>query len=287
MPQKINSLCDIADKIDSFFIDVYGTLFDGQAYYPAALAGCQRLIESGKKVFILSNATTISPYFKQKHAQLGLLQNVHYTDIITSGDSFKYLLESEDFLSQVAGSTTAPFLLIGRENDRLLASVLHRQTRNPTGAACAYVGALQDESGGQFETLDPFLPLARTALAQKLPLICSNPDYFAFKGDKKYVTPGCLARWYEENGGRVVWIGKPLPFFYQYALSQTKSTPQRSAMVGDTVRTDILGGVNAGMTTVLITQTGVAADALKNGETIESLAQKEGAMPDFLIDRLQ
>ena len=287
MPQKINSLFDIADKVDSFFIDVYGTLFDGQAYYPAALAVCQRLIESGKKIYILSNATTISPYFKQKHTMLGLLQNVHYTDIITSGDAFKHLLETQDFLSQVAESTTAPFLLIGRKNDRLLASVLNRQTRNPDKVACAYVGALQDENGGRYETLDAFLPTAQIALDKKIPLICSNPDYFAFKGDKKYVTPGCLAQWYEENGGRVVWIGKPHPYLYQYAFERTGSTPKESAMVGDTIRTDILGGAQAGMQTVLITKTGVAADALKNGETIESLAQKEGATPDFQIEYLQ
>ena len=287
MPQKINSLYDIADRIDSFFIDVYGTLFDGKVYYPEALAVCGRLVSAGKKVFILSNATTISPYFKEKHATKGLVPGVHYTDAITSGDSFKYLLETQDFISQVSGSATAPYLLIGRENNRLLESVLDRQTRDPDKVACAYVGALQGEKGERFETLDSFLPMARIALEKKIPLICSNPDYFAFEGDKKYVTPGCLARWYEENGGRVVWIGKPFPFIYQYALERTASTPQTSAMVGDTIRTDILGGKNAGMKTVLITGTGVSADAFKNGESLESLAKKEGASPDFLIDRLQ
>ena len=287
MPQKIDSLYDIADKIDSFFIDVYGTLFDGKEYYPEALAVCERLVSAGKRIFILSNATTISPYFKEKHASKGLLSGVHYTDAITSGDAFKYLLEKEDFLSQVSGSKTAPFLLIGRENNRLLESVLDRQTRNPDKVACAYVGALQDESKHRFETLDPFLPVAQIVLKKKIPLICSNPDYFAFEGDKKYVTPGCLARWYEENGGRVAWVGKPFPFIYQYALSRTQSTPQTSAMVGDTIRTDILGGKTAGMATVLITQTGVSADAFKNGESLDSLSKKEGACPDFLIDRLQ
>ena len=287
MPQKIDTLFDIAGQVDAFFIDVYGTLFDGKAYYPAALAVCQRLMASGKKIFVLSNATTISSYFKQKHAALGLLEGVHYTDIITSGDAFKHLLETQDFLSQIAGSTSAPFLLIGRGNDRLLASVLNRQTRSPDKVACAYVGALQDENGGRYETLEAFLPAARAALAKKVPLICSNPDFFAFEGDKKYVTPGCLAQWYEQNGGRVVWIGKPYPYLYEYALARTGSVPQTSAMVGDTVRTDILGGAQAGMRTVLITGTGVSADALKNGETLESLAQKEGATPDFLIDFLQ
>ena len=57
-------------------------------------------------------------------------------------------------------------------------------------------------------------------------------------------------------------------------------------MVGDTLRTDIMGGHNAGMRTVLITGTGMTADDLKSGKTIAELTAENKVVPDYLLDHL-
>ena len=285
--QTIDSLSALADKIDVFFIDVYGVLWNGKAFYPKALEICQDLIKQGKRIYILSNATTIGSHFKEKHISNGFLQGVHYTDVITSGDVLKDKLEREDFLTQVAGSNKGKYLLIGLPNDRLLGSVLSRQTLNVDEAAVVYIGALRTADYQYYETLAPFLDLAQKALEKKLPAICSNPDYYAFHGKMKHVTSGLLGKWYEDHGGRVFWIGKPYHQIYDFALKVANVSPSRAAMVGDTLRTDIMGGAKALMKTVLITQTGMTADELSHGHTLAELVKAEGVVPDYLLAQLQ
>lgn len=285
--QTIDSLSALADKIDVFFIDVYGVLWNGKAFYPKALEICQDLIKQGKRIYILSNATTIGSHFKEKHISNGFLQGVHYTDVITSGDVLKDKLEREDFLTQVAGSNKGKYLLIGLPNDRLLGSVLSRQTLNVDEAAVVYIGALRTADYQYYETLAPFLDLAQKALDKKLPAICSNPDYYAFHGKMKHVTSGLLGKWYEDHGGRVFWIGKPYHQIYDFALKVANVSPSRAAMVGDTLRTDIMGGAKALMKTVLITQTGMTADELSHGHTLAELVKAEGIVPDYLLAQLQ
>lgn len=284
--QVITSLLQIADKTEAFFIDVYGVLWDGTAFYPPALDVCSKLIRMGKKVYILSNATTVSPHFKTKREKDGFIQGVHYTDVITSGDVLKTKLEQNAFLDTVTGDQNGKYFLIGLPNDLLLNSVLHRQTTDMTQAKAIYIGALRGPDHVCYQDLAPFLNDATTALNKKLPAICSNPDYFAFHGNLKHVTSGSLGKWYEENGGKVWWIGKPYSEIYEFALRVTGIAPDKAVMVGDTLRTDIMGGYKAGLKTVLITGTGITADELKAGKTLDELTASQNVTPDYLLDHL-
>ena len=288
--QQINSLLDIADSVDAFFIDVFGVLWDGGAFYPDALTVCEKLIKQGKSIYILSNTTTISSHFKEKHIPHGFLQDVHYTDVISSGDVCKYKLENENLMDELTKSKNGKYLLIGRPNDQLLASVLSRQTLDVNEADAVYFGALQEKKGDQLimhETTANFEPLAQQAIDRHLPALCSNPDYFAFNQGFKYATQGSLAKWYEEHGGKVYWIGKPYKNIYDYALKKANVKPARCVMVGDTIRTDILGGFNAGMKTVLILGYGITQDKLDSGYTLEDVEKEEGAIPDFILKGLK
>jgi ribonucleotide monophosphatase NagD (HAD superfamily) len=112
-------------------------------------------------------------------------------------------------------------------------------------------------------------------------------DYFAFNQGFKYVTQGSLGKWYEDHGGKVYWIGKPYKNIYDYAIEKANAEPSRSVMVGDTIRTDILGGFNAGMKTVLILGYGITQDKLDAGETLEEIEKQEGATPDFILEGLK
>ena len=288
--QQIDSLVDIADNVDAFCIDVFGVLWDGQAFYPDALVVCKKLMEQGKKIYVLSNMTVINEHFKKKHISNGFLQGVHYTDVISSGDVFKKMLDEENFMDKVTGSKDGKYLLIGLTNDELLASVLHRQTLDVTQAAAVYAGALQEKMNGEHiyhDDIKPYEALAQQALDRNLPMICANPDYYAFHTNMKHVTQGSLGKWYEDRGGKVYWIGKPYSNLYDYVLAKTQLSADRCVMVGDTIRTDILGGMRAGMKTVLILGYGITQDKLNNGETLEQIEEQEGAIPDFIMKGLK
>ena len=288
--KKVHSLLDISSNINTFFVDVYGVLWDGNDFYPESLSICHKLLQENKRVYILSNTTKTSSYFKEKNVKKGLIQGIHYTDVITSGDLLKYELEHHNFLDNITKSKTGKYLLIGYPNDFTLESVLHRQTTDVKKAKAVYIGALQTVSDGKtilYQNLDPFIELAKKALELHLPAICANPDYFAFSKGVKFVTQGNLGKWYEENGGKVYWFGKPYKNLYDYVLGITGCSPSSCAMVGDTIRTDILGGFNAGMKTVLILKNGVTQDILNQGGKLDDIIKQEGVQPDFLLDVLK
>lgn len=288
--KKIKSLLDITSFYHVFIIDVFGVLWDGKAFYPSALKVCQELMSLGKKIYILSNATTISSHFKEKHKKNGFIQGEHYTDVITSGDVFQYKLIQENFLDKVAGSATGKYLLIGRPNDKLLASVLDRQTDRVEEASAVYLGALEVKDSlrnERFKKITSFLPIMQKVLDKKLPVICSNPDFFSMIGAEKYVTQGSLAQYYEQHGGQVYWIGKPYLEVYRFTLNKAQAKPEETVMVGDTIRTDILGGKNAELKTVLITKTGITADLIARGHSLDEIEKLEGAIPDYLLERLR
>jgi 4-nitrophenyl phosphatase len=55
-------------------------------------------------------------------------------------------------------------------------------------------------------------------------------------------------------------IGKPEPWMYQEAMRRMGASPGTTAMIGDRLSTDILGGIRAGVTTVLVLS-GITAEA--------------------------
>jgi len=284
--RTISSLSDIANQVDAFFVDMFGVLWDGQAFYPEALQACQQLMQQGKKIYILTNTTMLAEGFREKYSSKGLILGKHYTDVITSGDAFQYELEHHAFLDEITHSDSSKYLLVGMPNDKLLRSVLARQTMDLNQASAVYMGALLKLQGNEYvhlETIDSFIPLLKQAIQAKLPAICVNPDHFAIINKKKCVVQGSLGHWYEEQGGRVYWFGKPYQDLYAYALNKTQMHANYCVMVGDTIRTDILGGKNAGMQTVLITGYGVTHDRIHNGETLEQIIEQEKATPDFLL----
>jgi 4-nitrophenyl phosphatase len=74
-----------------------------------------------------------------------------------------------------------------------------------------------------------------------------------------------------------VVIGKPEPHLFRAALARLRTQPDETAVVGDRLETDILGGHNAGLTTILVL-TGVTTDRDLPGSSI---------VPDWTFDDLR
>lgn len=279
----IASLREITDEFDTFFVDMYGVIWDGSDVYPGVKEVFAELRGLGKKIIILSNATTVSPHFMDKMNEKGFLRGVHYDDFVTSGDLLAGKL-AKGYFEKITGKKRYTFYIIGRNNPLLFFDVFEHQIYDLKKADLIYIGSLT-VNGIVPLNLDRFLPELEVAVKLGKPAVCANPDLFAFKGEIKHCTGGSAAEWYENHGGRVEMIGKPYPEIYTYAVRRAKTTLERSVMIGDALRTDILGANRAGMESVLITETGVTADALKAGRTIESEYEEMGAIPTFVLDR--
>jgi NagD protein len=67
--------------------------------------------------------------------------------------------------------------------------------------------------------------------------------------------PGCgaiVAMLEVATGRKALGIGKPSPLTFQEAARELGTDPAHTVMIGDTMETDILGGIQLGFTTVLV-----------------------------------
>ncbi|KAK3276533.1 hypothetical protein CYMTET_15397 [Cymbomonas tetramitiformis] len=106
-------------------------------------------------------------------------------------------------------------------------------------------------------SLDDMRDLMEKAAPRKLPLIVANPDVVTVDGDALRPMPGTLAKWYEEMGGEVHFMGKPAEIVYTYARQMVGSeniNSEKAQMiaVGDSLHHDVLGAVDAGIASIFV-----------------------------------
>ncbi len=282
--KQIQSVLDIADDVDGFCIDMWGVLWTGTDFYPPVLPTLQTLKEAGKKIYILSNATKTSHQLAEESAAKGLVVGKHYDAFLSSGSVMEMEIEKGLF-EKLGGKKDYRFYMIGYKPHTLFTNILDHMTDDINQADFVYLGS-PSSPHGQALNIDHLLPDLKKAIQLKLPAILANPDYNAFHGNIKYCAQGTCGKWYEEHGGKVMWIGKPYPLIYQYALKMMHLNADTVVMVGDTLRTDIAGGITAGMKTLLMTETGITHSEL-NGLSVESFCEKEGIIPDYYMERFQ
>ncbi|MEL6751683.1 MAG: HAD hydrolase-like protein, partial [Pseudomonadota bacterium] len=81
-------------------------------------------------------------------------------------------------------------------------------------------------------------------------------------------------------GGHIEFHGKPFPSVFELVrrrLPQTQE-PRRICMIGDTLHTDVLGGAQAGWSTVLVSDHG-----LFRGHDVGPYIEKSGIVPDWIV----
>jgi HAD superfamily hydrolase (TIGR01450 family) len=123
--------------------------------------------------------------------------------------------------------------------------------------------------------------LLAAALAKKpRPVLVGNPDLVAPHAAGLSREPGLYAHALQDEG--VVtpeFYGKPFDNAFAILRETLQGVdPQRIAMVGDTLHTDILGGAQAGWRTVLVTDHG-----LLKGLDVEGAIRRSGIRPDFIV----
>ncbi|MFV2001892.1 MAG: HAD hydrolase-like protein, partial [Paracoccaceae bacterium] len=112
------------------------------------------------------------------------------------------------------------------------------------------------------ETPEDYRATLLYAKQKRLKLLCTNPDVVVDYGDKRIYCAGALAALYSDMGGESLYFGKPHPPIYDLARQRITSlknvADERILCIGDSLTTDIQGGLSEDMDTLFITS-GLAA----------------------------
>ena len=152
---------------------------------------------------MLSNAPRRSDLVAQRLNSIGINKS-HYNTIISSGEVCReYFLANNKKLSEIGNS----FYFIGQELDKEIALNLRvKETKNIADSNFLLVCGTRDFG----HTLKDYINELDKGLNFNLPLICANPDKVVIrKAGELVVCAGILASYYEDQGGKVVYFGKP------------------------------------------------------------------------------
>jgi HAD superfamily hydrolase (TIGR01459 family) len=231
---------DILNRYQTFLLDVWGVLYDGNIVYPKALKILEQL--SNKEVILLSNTTYLKCQLATKLNKLGIT-NTKYKTIVTSGQLVY------DKLNKIIPQNLKKYFYLGPEETM---GIINRNYFSNVSKVADADFILINDAGN----LQQNIGLLQQALAYNLPAICTNPDISvkSLKGKYKYCA-GYLAKIYSKMGGDVTYIGKPYPTIYQHALQYTTYERKYIIAVGDTPATDIDGANKFGLASLLVNHT--------------------------------
>jgi HAD superfamily hydrolase (TIGR01459 family) len=290
-------LLSITQPFTGILLDAYGVFWAGNS--AGLLLGSKEamedLVKQGKIVGILSNSTQPAAKEIDKLQKHGLLEGKHFHFLLTSGEIAKEVFRLEKLPFP---TPRKKYWLLGESHPKysshqhLFQDSAYSQTPHLHEADFIYISIPHIK--GEDQT-DPaaFEEEIKKLTSSGLPMVCSNPDRFAHEGNppRAVVRQGSLAALYEKLGGRVFYMGKPSQQAFAAAMDHFGhykiTTPAEILMVGDTPETDIRGAHLFGMSSALVTQTGILADRISAKGLEKTLDEfPVSDVPDFLIERL-
>lgn len=269
-PLHMANLSEAADLFDGFLLDAFGVLNVGDTPIPGAVERMAELRARGKRLCVLTNAASYTRSgVLAKYHRLGfdftpdevvssrdvavarlerILPGAHWAALSAAGDSF------EDIPARLTDAIDAPDAFDAADGFLFLSSV-------------RWTPALQER-------------LIRSLERNPRPVVVANPDLVAPREHDLSLEPGLFAHdLMDRLGIPVHWFGKPFPDAFDDAAARIGLPRDRLAMVGDTLHTDILGGAQAGMGSILVARHGLFRGAGVNGYIAAS-----GIVPTIVVE---
>lgn len=220
----------------SYLIDMDGVLVHGSQPLPGANAFIRRLRERGAKFLVLTNNPLYTPRdLAARLDRIGL--EVPAESIYTSA------LATAKFLNDQHPGGSA--FIIGESG---LSSALHDVGYIITEHEPDYV-VVGETTSLSYERLTHAIRL----VAAGARFVATNPDVSG-PGDGG-VVPACgaiAALISSATGVKPYFVGKPNPLMMRTALRTIDAHSEESVMVGDRMDTDIIGGTESGLETILV-----------------------------------
>jgi HAD superfamily hydrolase (TIGR01459 family) len=253
----ISGLRELATNYDVLVCDIWGVIHNGREAYPGVVDTLRRFREQGT-VLLLSNAPRPNEPIREQLASLSVAADA-YDALVTSGDLTRRLLIER-----------APINVhhVGPDRDLpLFENLAVHRVALKEAQAIVCTGPFDDTNEGP----DDYRDYWHDALARRLPFYCANPDLVVQRGDQMIYCAGALAHQYEEQGGDVLYLGKPHAPAYDFVVERLRGLTGRDIpkakwlAVGDGLKTDIAGATQVGIDSLLITG-GIHESELAHGD---------------------
>ena len=266
-------LAALADRFDAFILDGYGVVNVGAEPVPGIVEAVEALRGAGRAVMVLTNgAGRPVRWAARRYAGWGVRIPEHL--VVSSRDS----LEAE----LAARPRSGLWGVMARPDSEL-------ETLPAETALLGDDDALYAEADGfilirsEEWTVERHRRLAEALRREPRPVLVANPDVSAPFPDGSFTAePGYWAiRLEAETGVACERFGKPFGHAFDLALARLGAAGvrrDRVAMVGDGLYTDILGGLAAGLGTVLVTDHGLVRDL-----DWRAWAERSGISPDYVV----
>ena len=224
-------------KIRHLIIDMDGVLYLGDKPMPRLVEFINFLRQhSIQFILATNNSTRTSQEYVDKLARMGV--RVYPDEILVSGQATARFLAHEypqGTRVHVFGMPALKQAMVDQGfvlADELVELVVASMDLNLTFEKLAQATILI-RSGARFiaTNLDPTQPSERGLLPG---------------------TGSMIAALEAASGVKPTAIGKPEPIIFQLAMEQMKAHPETTAIIGDRVDTDILGGKRAGLITICV-----------------------------------
>jgi len=254
------------DNFDLFLFDMDGVIYIGDKPIPGTAEVIKHLYKENKRIVFLTNnpARSESEYAK-KLKDIGI--KTKNGQIITSTKNTCYYLKDN-----ISGITKKSAYVIG---SRHFKSSVRKTGINIVNKSNSYKSDYVIMGGHRefnFNEIDNATKFIRNGAD----LIATNRDSYYPSEHGFSPGTGALLSSIEISGGKKAFvIGKPEKYIFQLSLKLSGiKNKKRTVIIGDNIHTDILGGNNFGITTVL-SLTGV---------TDKKELRRSKVKPDYVIE---
>ena len=267
------NLVSLVDRYDAFILDGYGVINVGAEPIPGIGDAIRALRAAGREVMVLTNgAGRPSRQTARRYKEWGL--DIPEELVVSSRDALEASLAAQP-RPGLWGVMAQP------DSELETLSVETAILEDDEALYRRAAGFIFIRSEGW--SVARHRLLADTLRESPRPVLVANPDVSAPYPDRRLsAEPGYWALRIEaETSVRCELYGKPFAPAFELALSRlgrAAARRERVAMVGDGLHTDILGGLAAGLGTVLVTEHG-----LLKGLDWEARVNRIGIFPDYVI----
>ncbi|MCC9622930.1 HAD hydrolase-like protein [Thalassospira sp. MA62] len=266
--QYVDNLLAIADQFDLIVFDAFGVLNSGQSAIPGAVEVISTLQGMGKKIAVVTNdASSSSDAILERHRKRGFAFDDG--NLISSQQFVAPMMRNHPDIVGWGAMAPAdwPFHILPGDVEPL------GTDPSQFDAVGGFVLIDSDSWTDQQQRL-----LEASLTANPRPIVVGNPDICAPMGEFLSVESGYFAHLAADACGVIPdCVGKPYQHVFDEVLSRHPGIARdRVLMVGDTIHTDVLGGLAAGLKTLLVHQGGFL-----DGQDIEGAFDRAGLRPHF------
>ncbi|MEM1086296.1 MAG: TIGR01459 family HAD-type hydrolase [Pseudomonadota bacterium] len=243
-----SGLSTISERYQIILCDVWGVIHNGRRAFEPACEALVRFRKNGGQVCLITNAPVPKAQVIRYFEPLGVPAEA-FDDCVSSGDATREVLaarQSETFW-RMGGDE-------GWEHDRFLYEGLSLNFASEHDADTILCIGLEDQ---QQDEPEQYRARLKTAADRGMEMICANPDKQVRIGDRLYWCAGALADILEQEGGRVVYPGKPHAPIYDLALKRlgaenVEAMRREILCIGDSPTTDIQGASRHGFDSLYV-----------------------------------